>query len=61
MTKLRIGFIIVGIIMIFVSLLLLDYSDLNWSVNSGTYGVIMTAIVGIIAMIYSIQHDNKNP
>ena len=59
MTKLRVGFIIVGVIMIIISLILLDYSDLSWSVNSGTYGVMMTAIVVIIGMVYSMQHDKK--
>ena len=61
MTKLRIGLIIAGIIMIIISLILLDYSDLSWSVNSGIYGVMMTAIIGIVAMVYSIKHDDKKP
>ena len=57
MTKFRIGLIMVGIIMIIVSLILLDYGNLSWSVNAGTYGVMLTAIVGIIAIVYSIKSD----
>ena len=57
MTKFRIGLIMVGIIMIIVSLILLDYGNLSWSVNAGTYGVMLTAVVGIIAMVYSIKSD----
>lgn len=59
MEKLRKGFIAVGVFLILISLMLLDYGDLSWSTNSGKYGLILTAIAGIIAMVYSIQHDKK--
>jgi hypothetical protein len=60
MKKIRIGLIVAGIIIIIVNLILLDYSNLKWTENSGSYGAIIASCIGIIGMVYSIRYDKKN-
>ena len=59
MKILRKGLIGVGIVIIAVGLILLDYTDLSWSENKTNYGLILVGLLGITSMIYSIQHDQK--
>jgi len=47
-----------GIIIICL-LILMDYSNLSWSKNKGTYFGIISMICLIVSMIISIRHENK--
>ena len=60
MRKFRIGLIISAVVMILVQLGVVEYSDLSWSVNAGSYWGIISMILLIISMIYSNRYEKKN-
>ena len=59
MKKFRIGFIVIAVIVIIVTITLLDYNNLSWSNNRSNYGSIILMIVIIIGMLYSNWHEGK--
>ncbi|MFC2129431.1 hypothetical protein ACFLQX_01480 [Bacteroidota bacterium] len=59
MRKFRVGLIAFAIIIILGQSLLIDYKDLSWSENSGSYLGIISMILLIVGMILSIFHDKK--
>jgi uncharacterized membrane protein len=60
MRKFRIGLIISAVVMILVQLGVVEYSDLSWSVNAGSYWGIISMILLIISMFYSNRYEKKN-
>jgi len=60
MKKLSIGFIIAATIVILGELTIIDYSNLSWSENRGSYLVIVGMIFTISALILSIRHEKNN-
>jgi len=60
MRKLSIGFIIAATIVILGELTIIDYSNLSWSENRGSYLVIVGMIFTISALILSIRHEKNN-
>ncbi|MPQ48265.1 hypothetical protein GCQ56_14775 [Marinifilum sp. N1E240] len=60
MRKFRIGLIISAVVVIVVQLGVVEYSDLSWSVNAGSYWGIISMILLIISMIYSNRYEKKN-
>jgi len=60
MKKLSVGFIIVATIVIIGELTIIDYSNLTWSKNRGSYLVIIGMIFTISALIISIRHEYNN-
>jgi len=60
MRKFRIGLIISAVVIIVVQLGVVEYSDLSWSVNAGSYWGIISMILLIISMIYSNRYEKKN-
>ncbi|MDY6801937.1 MAG: hypothetical protein SVU94_12055 [Bacteroidota bacterium] len=60
MRKFRIVLIIFAVIVIIGHLTFVEYSDLSWSENKGSYLGIISMILLIIGMIYSNLWENKN-
>jgi len=60
MRKFRIGLIISAVIMVVVQLGVVEYSDLSWSVNAGSYLGILSMILLILSMIFSNRYEKKN-
>jgi hypothetical protein len=60
MKKFRVGLIVVATIIILGELTIIDYSNLAWSKNLGSYLVIIGMIFTISGLILSIRHDNEN-
>ena len=60
MKKSRIVLIIIALILMLTQLGLIEYSDLSWSKNSGSYLSIISMILIIISMIYSDRHAKKS-
>lgn len=60
MKKFRIGLIIFAVIIIIGQLTVVEYTDLSWSENAGSYLSIISMILLIISMIYSNRYDKKN-
>jgi len=60
MRNFRIGLMIFAVVVIIVQLGVVEYTDLSWSVNAGSYWGIISMILLIISMIYSNRYENKN-
>ncbi len=60
MRKFRIGLIISAVITIIIQLGVVEYSDLSWSVNAGSYWGIISMILLIVSMVYSNRYEKKN-
>ena len=60
MKKFRIGIIIFAFIIIIGQLTVVEYTDLSWSENAGSYLGIISMILLIISMIYSNRYEIKN-
>ncbi|RCW21032.1 hypothetical protein DFO77_1572 [Marinilabilia salmonicolor] len=60
MKKFRIGLIFFAIVIIIGQLTVVNYSDLRWSENAGSYLGIISMIFIIISLILSNKHDMKN-
>lgn len=60
MRKFRIVLIIFAVIIIIGHLTFVEYSDLSWPENKGSYLGIISMILVIIGMIYSNLWENKN-
>ena len=60
MKKFRNGLMIIASIMIIVQFIYIDFKDLSWSKNAGSYLGIVSMIFLIISMILSNRHDQKN-
>jgi hypothetical protein len=59
MKKFRIGLIVVAVIVVIGEFIIIDYSNLTWSNNLGSYLVIIGMICTISSLILSIKHDKK--
>jgi hypothetical protein len=57
--KIRVILIAFAIVIIIAELTILDYSNLTWSKNLGSYLVIIGMIFTISGLIYSIRDDKK--
>lgn len=60
MRKFRIGLMIVAFAFIIAQLIIVDYTDLSWSENGGSYLGIISMILLIISVIYSNRFEAKN-
>ena len=60
MKKFRIGLVIFAVIIIIGQLTVVEYTDLSWSENAGSYLGIISMILLIISMIYSNKYEKKN-
>lgn len=60
MKKGRIGIIIFAIIVIIGQLTVMDYTNLSWTENAGSYLGIISMILLIISMIVSHKHELKS-
>lgn len=60
MRKFRIGIIISAFVVIAVQLGVVEYSDLSWSVNAGSYLGIISMILLVMSMIYSDRYEKRN-
>lgn len=54
------GIIIFAISIFIGHLLLIDYSDMTWTINASSYLGIVAMILLIISMILSIRNDTTN-
>jgi len=59
MKIIRIGLIVVAVIVVIGELIIIDYSNLTWSKNMGSYLVIIGMIMTIFSLILSIRYDKK--
>ena len=60
MKKFRIGLIIASTVLIIGQLtIVIDYSNLSWSNNTGSYLGIISMICIIISMVLSNRHQRK--
>ena len=59
MKKFRIGLIVFAVIVVIGELIIIDYSNLTWSKNLGSYLVIIGMIMTISSLILSIRRDKK--
>jgi len=55
----RIGLIAFGVIIIIGQAILIDYSDLSWSENSGSYLGIISMILMIIMLLLTIRDSKR--
>jgi len=60
MRKLRIGLIIFACMVITSLLTFIEYTDLSWSENNGSYLGVLSMILLIVSMIYSNRYEKKN-
>ncbi len=60
MKKLRIGLMIFAVIFIAGQMTVVDYADLSWSKNAGSYLGVISMILLILSMIYSIRYEKKS-
>jgi predicted ferric reductase len=61
MKKFRRVLILFALLIMIGQLVIIDYSDLSWSNNAGSYLGILSMILLIASMIYSIRYDQKAP
>jgi len=59
MKKFRIGLIVFAIIIIIGQLIIIDYVNLSWSNNGGSYLGIISMICLIISMILSNRYEKN--
>ncbi|MCE1169628.1 MAG: hypothetical protein LWX70_16230 [Sphingobacteriia bacterium] len=60
MNQVRIGLLILAILGICGEFVfVIDYNDLSWSNNAGSYLTIMSMVLLVVSMIISIQHVKK--
>lgn len=59
MNKLRKGIIVFAAAIILGQVILIDYDDLNWSTNAGSYLSILSMIFIIISMLVSNQEEKQ--
>jgi len=57
--KIRIGLIVFAVVLIIAELTIIDFSNLTWSKNLGSFSVIITNILIIIISIMGIRYDKK--
>jgi len=57
--KIRIGLIVFAVVLIIAELTIIDFSNLTWSKNSGSFAVIIANILLIISSIMGIRYDKK--
>jgi len=59
MKKFRIGLVVFAIIIIIGQLIIMDYINLSWSNNGGSYLGIISMICLIISMILSNRYEKN--
>lgn len=57
--KIRVGLLVFTIVIITAVLTIIDYGNLTWSKNSGSYLVIVGMICTSSSLILSILHEKK--
>jgi len=60
MGKFRIVIMVIAVVAIIMQLCVVEYTDLSWSENAGSYWGIISMILLIISMIYSDRYEKKN-
>ena len=60
MSKFRVLMISIAVILIIAQFIIIDYSDLSWSKNAGSYLGIISMILLIISVIGSNRYDKGN-
>jgi len=59
MNKIRIGLAVFAVVIIIAELTIIDFSNLTWSKNLGSFSVIVAMILVIISSIFQIRQDKK--
>jgi len=57
--KIRIGLIVIAFALIIAELTIIDFNNLTWSKNSGSFSSIVAMILVIISSIMGIRYDKK--
>lgn len=57
--KIRIGLIVFSVAIIIAELTIIDFSNLTWSKNLGSFSVIVAMILVIISSIFQIRQNKK--
>ena len=57
--KIRIGLAVFAVVIIIAELTIIDFSNLTWSKNLGSFSVIVAMILVIISSIFQIRQDKK--
>ncbi|WP_430811689.1 MULTISPECIES: hypothetical protein [unclassified Carboxylicivirga] len=60
MCKYRNILIIIALALIAVNVAFIDYGDLSWSVNKGSYLGIVSMVLLIISMVLSNRHEERH-
>lgn len=60
MKKFKLGLIVFAIILIIGQLTVIDYSNLSWSSNAGSYLGIFSMICVIISITLLNRHEKRN-
>ena len=60
MRKFRFGLMFFAVVVIIGQLGVVEYTDLSWSVNAGSYLGIISMICLIVAMISSNRYEKKH-
>ena len=60
MKKYRNGLIVVAIVLVVIQLTKLDYGNLSWSKNEGSYLGVLSMIIMILSMIFSNRYEKKH-
>ena len=60
MKKYRNGLIVVAIVLVVIQLTKLDYGNLSWSNNEGSYLGVLSMIIMILSMIFSNRYEKKH-
>ncbi|MCU4175657.1 hypothetical protein [Carboxylicivirga sp. N1Y90] len=60
MKKFRNRLMIFACIVIVGQCMVVDYSDLSWTENAGSYLGIVSMLLLIVSMVLSNQHEKKN-
>ena len=60
MNKFRTWMVLIAIILIITHFIIIDYSNLSWSKNAGSYLGIASMILLIISLIGSHWHEKRN-
>lgn len=60
MQKLRIGLLVFAVAVIILQLIIIDYHDLSWAKNTGSYLTILAMIFVILGLTLSVKYDKKD-
>lgn len=60
MNKFRIWMVLIAVILIIAQFIIIDYTDLSWSKNAGSYLGIISMILLVISVIGTNWQDKGN-